>query len=1569
MTKVSVIVPVYNVEAYLRQCLDSLVGQSLREIEVVCVDDGSTDGSSAILSEYAAKDGRVKVLSHKHTNAGAARNAGMAVATGEYLGFADSDDWCEPTLFEKAYSRAKADDADVVLWKHCERDDATGKVIRNIVPSLPSDIRFPCDGAAFREKAFSCFNFAPWNRLVKADFVRRNKIEFQPLDRSNDVVFGCLAIAAATRISYVGESLYNYRARATGNLQSANQATPLSIVQAWSALSAELRGRNLAERFRAGLALTSMYSITRTLDVLSAHEKEYAELFGAVKSLFEKDEFFSTVKPEDVRNDIMAESLRLIKSSPSYSAFAMRNGSNLGKWMMKFFRDRESSRLELAKLKAAAAKHTEARRLPDVALVVTGDNGDGMGRDAFLKHVATLSMSKRAEAIFADRVSSSVLDGISRDYVAILDVNDRYINEHALERMVNTAKAEGADIVGGVPDPASSNAADFVFKTDWLRRNAYLLSTLASDEQAFVATALVHAGKIKVLPRPFTEHTHHASTPLVSVVVPAYNTEKLLDRCLESLVRQTYKRLEIIVVDDGSTDSTPALCDKWAGTDERIRVIHKKNGGLSSARNAGMDAAKGKFIGFVDADDYVERDMFGEMADALEDNPTCDLAKCGVAVEYTYKVSEDERKATLAYFDNPVEGCIRPDCDIVNRTDVCAWDKLYRADFLRANGIRFPEGAKNEDEAFFFEVFCRARNCFFTAHRHYHYLRNDEGIMAKQQKAAGKGEIPDATKIYAFVAELLQRENRRDLLGVLYRHMAGFVQRFIGTPIEEAISDCTSAILHKTKAFHYADLVCGESRQWVQERVFELLNRAGGLSREPEATPEEWFPKALPQEVRTDAPLVSFIVPVYNVEKYVAATLESLRRQSVPDFEVICVDDGSIDDSARILDFYAKIDRRIKVWHLENGGVSRARNFGMEKASGRYIAFVDGDDRLRPHMAAQTLTMAAMDRLDAVMFDYRCVDCDSMMPVEHYWQLSNHVKEFPQNKAFSVAGLESLPVYGACWAFLWSAEFLRRTGARFPDLKLGEDLVWVLAQLSKVRRMRVLNAPFYDYRRGDPSSAVSRLQTAASDAPTQALKGLAEVLDGIQDEVMRKAFLSRMAHDVLFYGERMPKARAWLSEKGFDAFGGIELLKSVVPEMAARFDALAAKGGFEQPIDIEYFIRMAPRKVQKIMRDAIIARNGTKKDLVIVAGQLNSTTNEPIDSWTFFRWLQTHGVPCRYVVWKKHCMVDRMREDNGLKDVILLSGNGFDDFEFITKCRDLLPRLRAVVMENTALNPLTWRYFHMLDGCSYIFMQHGPTFWKMAPTLASSFAVANYVNATSETEKRFLEEHVPEHWETKRKPRYLIAGLPRWDLLKDESAEEGEKVVFFMPTWRAAFNKGMEAIEKSAYLSGIRSLVCEENIERLKKRNVRIIMAAHHHLVNHVKGLDFSLPIKLVPTSEISYWIRHASLCVTDYSSVSFDFLFLDKPCIFWIPDRHDGLLKGDDYAEVVFAEHQGQNMFNRVGSVEEVVSMIEKYADAGFRLEPEKCAIAGRHFAYRHDICARLYEQICAIDGREARQ
>ena len=116
--------------------------------------------------------------------------------------------------------------------------------------------------------------------------------------------------------------------------------------------------------------------------------------------------------------------------------------------------------------------------------------------------------------------------------------------------------------------------------------------------------------------------------PLISVIVPIYNVEKYLDKCIESIVNQTYKNLEIILVDDGSPDNCPAMCDAWAEKDSRIKVVHKENGGAGSARNAGLDVSSGEYIGFVDGDDYIDSDFYETLINKSR-NGYYDIVTCG----------------------------------------------------------------------------------------------------------------------------------------------------------------------------------------------------------------------------------------------------------------------------------------------------------------------------------------------------------------------------------------------------------------------------------------------------------------------------------------------------------------------------------------------------------------------------------------------------------------------------------------------------------------------------------------------------------------------------------------------------------------------------------------------------------------------------------------------------------------------------------------------------------------------------------------------------------------------------
>ena len=214
--------------------------------------------------------------------------------------------------------------------------------------------------------------------------------------------------------------------------------------------------------------------------------------------------------------------------------------------------------------------------------------------------------------------------------------------------------------------------------------------------------------------------------PLISVIVPVYNVEKYLDRCVESIVNQTYKNLEIILVDDGSTDNCPQKCDDWAKKDNRIIVIHKENGGLSDARNIGMQTAKGEYIGFVDSDDFLDERMYQIMFDIILQTHS-DVAEC----KWTsfYKTSEivyageGNIKRKFEVFDT--ESALR-ELILEKKLKQTVVNKLYKKTSIN---VQFPKGRINEDDFWTYKVFGNSQKIVYIDIVLYFYYQRINSIM------------------------------------------------------------------------------------------------------------------------------------------------------------------------------------------------------------------------------------------------------------------------------------------------------------------------------------------------------------------------------------------------------------------------------------------------------------------------------------------------------------------------------------------------------------------------------------------------------------------------------------------------------------------------------------------------------------------------------------------------------------------------------------------------------------------------------------------------------------------------
>lgn len=212
---------------------------------------------------------------------------------------------------------------------------------------------------------------------------------------------------------------------------------------------------------------------------------------------------------------------------------------------------------------------------------------------------------------------------------------------------------------------------------------------------------------------------------LISIIVPIYNVEQYLNQCLQSVCSQSYDNLEIILVDDGSSDRSSELCDEWAEKDSRIHVIHKQNGGLSDARNTGISCAKGEYIAFVDSDDWIEKDMYQKLWSELQQN-NAQIAACKIV-----KVFEATSEEQKIYSKQKIFTSKEALQTLLKGQDFCAvaWNKLYRRDVI--GDIRFPVGRLHEDEFFTYRVIANASRLVLVPEAKYYYRQRAGSIMDK----------------------------------------------------------------------------------------------------------------------------------------------------------------------------------------------------------------------------------------------------------------------------------------------------------------------------------------------------------------------------------------------------------------------------------------------------------------------------------------------------------------------------------------------------------------------------------------------------------------------------------------------------------------------------------------------------------------------------------------------------------------------------------------------------------------------------------------------------------------------
>jgi len=529
----------------------------------------------------------------------------------------------------------------------------------------------------------------------------------------------------------------------------------------------------------------------------------------------------------------------------------------------------------------------------------------------------------------------------------------------------------------------------------------------------------------------------------ISVIVPVYKVEAYLDDCVRSILNQTFTNVEIILVDDGSPDKCPEMCDRYAEADARVRVIHKPNGGLSDARNAGLDAALGNYIMFVDSDDWIAPSMCEKLY-SIAKGGNADMVICAIQ-NYDDLTGEflTENWCDVLPFPKKLE--LKPfNCSDLNPADavsenapVTAWNKIYKRSFVEDNNLRFPQGLRLEDNPFYYEALVLAKRIYYTNERLYFYRVNRQGSIIQQTKSSSKNDQSafDIIPIMKLIWDVFERNNAARLSGVLREYMVReFAWRYIDM-------NSNRRMFLKTIQESFSPQEAGKLKDKLKNEL-----KTHGISA-PELDKDMLAVRK-----------VSVIVPTYNNERTIEDCVNSVLKQTLADIEVIAVNDCSTDQTARIIEDISKRDNRVILLKNErNSGPGVSRAYALENANSEYIFFLDGDDLLAAGDTLETLyNVCKGNDIHTAGGNILCFnEANETEAYQGYY--------FSKPCRMEYSKYSEHPTWGFT-RFLYSYDLIVDNGIEFPQTRYYEDPLFLTRYMTVAREFWTIPENVYLYR-------------------------------------------------------------------------------------------------------------------------------------------------------------------------------------------------------------------------------------------------------------------------------------------------------------------------------------------------------------------------------------------------------------------------------------------------------------------------------------------------------------------------
>lgn len=789
---VSVLVPICNVERYLRDCLDSLLAQNLPSMEFICLNDGSTDSSLDILREYEKRDKRIIVVDKPNSGYGDSMNVGLRLSRGEYIGIVESDDFASPDMFEKLYGLAKRHDADVVK----------SNFFSHITGDMPEDDQFTenlfgCKyGSLFNpKKDQNVFLGRPaiWSGLYKRDFLISNNIEFLPTPGASfqDTAFNFKVFAAAERAFLTKEAFLHYRIdNANSSVKSQKKVFCIcdEYQEIWNfAKKDNQRYESLKKRIPQLQFGGYLWNLDRLTPGLQFNfYSQFVEEFQQIEKANLLDEGFF--------DQVAWNKLSSMLSDPSSYYFENYGPNRIDlSCILGFTADFPVDRIVEASKKLSSKLpvfseifvfspsissgfeelHNWDKRFTDIDEILDSWISETIHPAALRgdKLLAlTISDLSQIEALLSYLDVQDFSSGVNRlnnnncSIFDITDLSDTYdvvfipllqlmdakkniascqmdtlgsaLSQSSLSYQVDGKEYDKAwaSMLGLIDQfNREIDASDYL-----LRRSVYrhLLPLWKRIRQAY--NALSFSERIERLEPSADnlitiEYPHKdVSSPKVSVVVPVYNMQKYLEEALDSICQQDFDSFEIICVNDGSTDGSLNILESFADKYSNIRVVSQLNGGAGSARNCGINFARGSYVLFIDPDDsYPTNNVISTLYDAAINNAAKIVGGSFGLIEADGTMV-DSFNGDNDFYTFAEEGF----SSFRDLTSDYGWIRfMFSRDLFNHEDLRFPNYSWYEDPVFLMRVALRQDEFYKVPNLTYRYRADYKKIEWDVMKA------------------------------------------------------------------------------------------------------------------------------------------------------------------------------------------------------------------------------------------------------------------------------------------------------------------------------------------------------------------------------------------------------------------------------------------------------------------------------------------------------------------------------------------------------------------------------------------------------------------------------------------------------------------------------------------------------------------------------------------------------------------------------------------------------------------------------------------------------------------